>query len=166
VANTQHDSETPAHGQQVVTVCALIHDVLDGVPKVFMPKRSDTKKFLPGVYNLPGGHVDFGEDLVIALKREIQEEFGLDISVGDPFAAFTYTNDVKGSHSAEIVYFAKFSSPLSEMRMDKEDHSGFQWVGQADVPSVYSSLKGENDDEWMVLRRGLDLLNGGGLSFG
>ncbi len=90
-----HDSETPAHGQQVITVCAFIHHDFDGTRKVFLPKRAETKKFLPGVYELPGGHIDYGEDIIAGLKREIMEEMGIKIRVGDPFAAFTYLNEIK-----------------------------------------------------------------------
>ena len=31
--------------------------------KILLPKRASTKKFLPNVYELPGGHIDFGEDI-------------------------------------------------------------------------------------------------------
>src|SRR3546814_9077575 len=88
-----HDSEVPAHGQQVITACAFSHHNFDGIEKVFLPKRADTKKFLPGVYEIPGGHIDYGEDVAAGLKREIQEEFQMDIEIGDPFAAFTSTKD-------------------------------------------------------------------------
>ena len=59
----EHDSETLAEGQQVITAVAFIHAKFDGVTKVFLPKRADTKKFLPGVFELLGGHIDFGEEL-------------------------------------------------------------------------------------------------------
>ncbi len=35
------------------------------------------------VYNLPGGNVDFGEGMEEALCREMQEELGLEVSVGE-----------------------------------------------------------------------------------
>jgi 8-oxo-dGTP pyrophosphatase MutT (NUDIX family) len=56
-----HDSAIPTPGQQVITACAFIHQKVDGVDKVFMARRADTKKFMPGIYELPGGHIDFGE---------------------------------------------------------------------------------------------------------
>jgi hypothetical protein len=71
MAHTSHDSETPAFNQQVITACAFIHENFDGLEKVFLPKRADTKKFLPSVYELTGGHIDFGEDMVTGLAREI-----------------------------------------------------------------------------------------------
>ncbi len=54
-----HDSETQAYGEQVITACAFIHHSFDGVTKVFLPKRAATKKFLPGVHELPGGFSPF-----------------------------------------------------------------------------------------------------------
>lgn len=70
MSSIAHDSETATPGQQVITACAFIHHKFNGVEKVFLPKRADTKKFLPGAYELPGGHIDFGEDPVSGLKRE------------------------------------------------------------------------------------------------
>lgn len=35
---------------------------------------------------IPGGHVEFGESLVQAVQREIEEETSLDIEVGELFA--------------------------------------------------------------------------------
>jgi 8-oxo-dGTP pyrophosphatase MutT (NUDIX family) len=64
-----HDSEKPAEGRQVFTACAFIHHAFDGVEKVFLPRRAATKKFLPNVFEVPGGHIDFGEDIADGLKR-------------------------------------------------------------------------------------------------
>ena len=82
-----NDSETLNEGQQVITACAFIHHSFDGVEKVFLPKRADSKKFLPGVYELPGGHIEFGEDPRDGLIREIKEEFNAQIEVKDLFYA-------------------------------------------------------------------------------
>jgi len=79
-----HDSETAAHGQQVITATAFIHHNFDGVEKVFLPKRASTKKFLPGVWELPGGHIDFDEAPVAGLIREIDEEFEMGLRLVTP----------------------------------------------------------------------------------
>lgn len=156
-----HDSETPAQGQQVITACAFIHQQYDGVEKLFWPKRADTKKFLPGVYELPGGHIDFGEDLVPGLTREIKEEFGMNISVGDVFAAFTYANEVKGSHSAEIVFFAKFTDPIENIKLNPEDHSTFGWFAESEIEEQFIKARPSGDDpENVIIRKGFALLRG------
>lgn len=156
-----HDSETPAHGKQVITACALIYRDFDGVIKVFLPKRADTKKFLPSVFELPGGHIDWGEDIVEGLKREIMEEHSMRIKVGDPFAAFTYSNEVKGSHSVEVVYFATFEDPIENIKLNPEDHSEFKWISQDEIESIGQI----SDEEMKNVKKGLALLNGEKLYF-
>ena len=136
--NASHDSETPAHGRQVITASAFIVHAFDGVNKVFLPRRAETKKFLPDVYELPGGHIDFGEDIEQGLKREIMEEFGMRIEVGDPFFVFTYFNEVKGSHSTEVDYFARFIDPLGHITIHPEDHSEFGWFVEHELDQVIS----------------------------
>jgi 8-oxo-dGTP pyrophosphatase MutT (NUDIX family) len=156
-----HDSETPAYGNQVITACAFIYRDLDGVKKVFLPKRADTKKFLPGVYELPGGHIDLGEDIVSGLKREIQEEFGMDINVGDPFAAFTYSNPIKGSHSVEVIYLAKFKDPIENIHLEPEDHSLFEWIAENELERIMTENKNGDDPEIRAIRKGFLLLKNG-----
>jgi 8-oxo-dGTP diphosphatase len=151
-----HDSETLAQGQQVFTACAFIHRIVDGEEKVFLPKRADTKKFLPGKYELPGGHVDYGEDIKVGLKREIKEELGIDINLGDPFAVFTYTNEIKGSHSIEVVYFASTEKP-DDITIDPDDHSLCGWFSEDEAVLLNSN---EADAEVTVIRKGFALLRG------
>jgi len=170
-----HDSETPAHGQQVISACAFIHHDFDGVTKVFLPKRADTKKFLPGLYELPGGHVDFGEDIIDGLRREIDEELGMSVRIGDPFAAFTYENSVKGSHSVEVIYFATFTDPIENITTNPEDHSRYDWFTKEDVIQRKAEMvpvdqaihkDGDDDAEYKAVLKGFALLSGQQLNFG
>lgn len=161
MTKTQHDSETLADGQQVITAVAFIHHNFDGVEKVFLAKRAATKKFLPNVFEMPGGHIDYGEDMVEGLKREITEELGgMTISVGDPFGCFTYLNEIKRSHSIEVVYFAEFTGPLENIKLDPADHSEYVWLSKEELDTAYGPDKPEDDAEFVVLRKGFDLLEG------
>ena len=150
---TSHDSETAAHGQQVFTACAFIHHDFDGTTKVFMPKRAATKKFLPNKFELPGGHIDYGEQMEAGLAREVKEELEKDIIVGDPFAVFTYINEVKGSHSIEVDYFAQFKDGIDDIILHPEDHSEYKWLAESDVDQLP-----QDDDETRAIRRGFALL--------
>lgn len=160
-----HDSEVPKEGQQVITACAFIHHNFDGAEKVFLPKRAATKKFLPDKLELPGGHIDYGENVVAGLKREIREEFGVDIQVGDPFAVFDYQNELKGSHSIEVVYFATLVSPPESIACNPEDHSEFIWFDGLDYEEIREAIGGENDPEFNNVKRGFELLRGAKLKF-
>ena len=159
-----NDSEVPAAGRQVIVACAFIHHNFDGVEKIFMPKRAATKKFMPSVFELPGGHVDFGEDIVAGLKREIREEFGKTITVGDPFAVFTYHNSVKGSHSIEVAYFAQFDD-IGNIQLNPKDHSEYKWLSFDELPKIFGNGKDETDEEIQLIKRGFTLLDGAQLKF-
>ncbi len=152
-----HDSETLAQGQQVFTACAFIHRTVDGNEKVFLPKRADTKKFLPGKYELPGGHVDYGESIEAGLKREIREELGIDVSLGDPFAVFTYMNEIKGSHSIEVVYFAIVTGNPDHITIEPDDHSSYGWFSEDEAVRLNSD---DADEEVAVIKKGFSLLRG------
>lgn len=166
MAKISHDSETPAHGQQVITACAFIHHNFDGVEKVFLPKRATTKKFMPGIYELPGGHIGFGENIIDGLKREIMEEFGMRLKVGEPFCVFDYSNHVKGSHSLEAIYFATFEDPLEQIKLDPADHSTFGWFAEDELHKIVSPGKTEEDGESGAIKRAFQLLRNEPLDFG
>ncbi len=157
-----HDKETNEHIKQSITACAFIHQSIDEVEKVLLLKRADTKKFLPGVFELLGGHIDFGEDIVDGLKREVMEEIGMSISVGDPFAAFTYSNEIKKSHSVEVVYFAKFNDPLKNIKLNLKDHTESKWVTESEIASI-SPI---SDAELMIIKKGFKILSGKPLLLG
>ena len=160
-----HDSEKPANGQQVITACAFIHRQVDGIEKVFLPRRAATKKFLPNVYELPGGHIDYGEDIEAGLKREIEEEFNVHVNLGDPFAVFTYTNEIKDSHSIEVIYFAQLTDRPDAITLVPQDHSKAGWFAEDELGKVTTQNKGVDDVEFVAIKKGFSLLRGEQPSF-
>lgn len=164
-STVSHDSETLAKGQQVFSVAAFIHHNFPDGQKLFMAKRALTKKFMPGVLELPGGHVDYGEEMIEGLIREVQEEFQMNIQVGDPFAVFTYMNHVKQSHSIEVIYFAQFTNPIENITFNPEDHSEFVWILEKDLDSALFGNKAKDDPEVAAIRKGFALLSGKPLAF-
>jgi len=149
-----HDSEILKDGQQVITACAFIHHSFNGIEKVFLPKRALTKKFLPGIYELPGGHIDFEEEIETGLKREIIEEFGMNIEINDPFYVFTYINEIKKSHSIEVIYLAKFIEPIDNIKINPEDHSEYGWFSENEIEKVINNNKREDDPEIKAIKKG------------
>lgn len=167
MTKVSHDSETPAQGQQVLTASAFLWHEFQGTTKVFLPRRAYTKKFFPGVFEMPGGHIDFGEDMKVGLAREVKEELGINVSVGDPFYEFTYANHIKGSHSIEVIYFVKSKDPIANIKLHRDDHADYGWFGQDEVDKVMSDNREPGDNEESnAVRRGFELLAGASLNFG
>lgn len=135
---------------QAITACAFLHK--DGL--LFAPRRAATKKFLPDKFELPGGHIEYGEDIVEGLKRELEEEFGIQVKTGYPFFAFTYMNEVKQTHSVEIVYFVQLKNPEQKISLNPDDHSEYKWLNETQAKKLWPKA----DQEFEAVLRGFFLL--------
>lgn len=135
--------------QQKITACAFLHK--DG--KLLTAKRAMTKSFLPGVYELVGGHVEFGETLEECLVREFHEELHIDIVVGNIFYAFTYLEDDGIKHVVEVEFFAKMQDESQAIVLNPEDHSEYHWVTKEEVDKYNFT-----EEEKKAIVRGFELL--------
>lgn len=123
---------------QEITACAFLHD---GMGKLFVARRAAAKPFLPGKFELVGGHAEFGESLEACIRREVKEELGVDVTVGYPFYAFTYVN---GSvHTVEVVCYARLSDDSQRIVLNPTDHSESAWITADEVNSYFA----DGDDE-------------------
>jgi len=79
-------------------------------------------------YTIPGGHIDFGETMVAAVKREIKEEVGLDIydleKLNTQECIFP-----EGFYKKSHFIFTDFSAKTKgEPKLDQEEATSFVWV--------------------------------------
>ena len=123
--------------------------------KVLIVKRSMKEKFFPGVFELPGGKVDFGESAEKALIREIREETNLEIRVFEPFYTFSYISGMQdGSkrHTIELVFRCELNCSREQLRLSK-DHDDFRWIGKESLSTKFSS----SDQIYKVIKQGFKL---------
>jgi 8-oxo-dGTP pyrophosphatase MutT (NUDIX family) len=74
--------------------------------KLLMVKKSKDDPKNPNKWEVPGGRMKFGEMIEEHIKREVKEEVGLDIKVGDPFAIWTWKIKKKNDEKEEIQIIA------------------------------------------------------------
>lgn len=123
---------------QVVVAGALI---VDGVLLVAQRQRPPE---LAGLWELPGGKVAPGETEHQALARELREELGVDVTVGDR---------VGGDVPTGGVILRAYAVTLTGGELHPHDHRALRWVAAAelaDLPWVPA------DRAWLpALREGL-----------
>jgi 8-oxo-dGTP diphosphatase len=57
--------------------------IVNSKGQLFLSQRGPMAKNERGRWEFPGGSVEFGETLAQALSREMREEYGVDIQVGE-----------------------------------------------------------------------------------
>lgn len=88
------------------------------------------------------------------------------IAVGDPFATFTYHNAVRGSHSIEVVFFARFTESLADLKLNPSDHSEFVWATNSEAERYLIENRTTDIEELGAARHGFALLRSEPPDFG
>jgi ADP-ribose pyrophosphatase YjhB (NUDIX family) len=86
-----------------------------------------------GMWSLPGGRVMRGEGLAGALRREVREETGLDVEVGEVAGVVERDYPEEGVHYVIVDYFVAVNGGELRAGDDAEDA---RWVPLDDIESL------------------------------
>lgn len=98
--------------------------VFDMHGRIYLQKRPDWKEIQPGKWDTAvGGHVDYGEDIVSALRREAREELGLTDICPEFVTRYIFESD----QERELVYAYRVTTDLTP-RPTEELAGGRFWT--------------------------------------
>ena len=117
----------PTHPQLAVSAAIFRED------KVLLVRRARSPA--KGFYSLPGGRVEFGEALHVALHREVDEETGLGIEIG-ALAGWreVLPGATGGGHYLIMSFAARW---IAKEPMLNEELDDFKWLS----PGAVGDLK-------------------------
>jgi len=101
---------------------------------VLLLKKKTDQKIGPGAWLLPGGTVEFGEDIEISLIREIEEETNLTIESLELFV--TKKMIIQGEHWLGLYYIAEVENEEALRNMEATKHEMTQFIPVRDVPDL------------------------------
>ncbi len=93
--------------------------------RVLMERRP-AKGPLPGLWQFPGGKVEFGEHPWDALRREIREELGLRIPHGSLFGLYSHVYDLEGQRVHYVLVAYRVRVPRARV----EESESLRWVSR------------------------------------
>jgi len=87
-----------------------------------------------GRYHLPGGRLEPGEAYLDGLRREVDEETGLTVTIGKPVYVGEWRPVIRGvpNQIIAIFFLCKPQDEAASVRLSDE-HDDFQWVMPADI---------------------------------
>lgn len=106
--------------------------------KYLITKRVMTKAWAPGWWEVSGGAAQAGEASEDAVKREIQEETGLDVSKAEGGYLFTYQREnlAGGDNYFVDVYRYKGDFKDEDIRLQKEETAAYTFATLEEIQEL------------------------------
>lgn len=117
--------ESRAERFNFVVAAVAVHDA-----KFLILKRSANENLLPGVWALPGGSVNFLEDVEDAVRRELREETGLRGEVAALIGHSSFRSTIPGTevrlHNVQLNFLMTVHG--ADVVLDPRNHTEYRWM--------------------------------------
>ena len=108
--------------------------------ELFLAKRSQNTKNEKGFWETPGGSVDFGETLKQAVKREIKEEYGIEIDIVEQFPAADHIIPKENQHWVATTFLAKIRKNQVPKILEPDKCDEIGWFNLSKLPEPLSII--------------------------
>ncbi len=111
-----------------VAAAFIVRRAAGGDLKILICQRTRHQPF-PLKWEFPGGKIERGEQVRDALRRELQEELGIDATIGDEVSRLQHTYSRGGTVELRFFLVEEFAGEI-ENRIFKD----VRWVGREELP--------------------------------
>jgi len=125
--------------------------IVDERGRLFLARRGRKAKNERGLWEFPGGSVEMGERLVDALKREIREEYGVEIEVGELLDVVDHILPTEGQHWVSPTFICRLASGEPTIR-EPEKCAEIGWFAPDQVPPDLTVISRENLENYVRLK--------------
>jgi mutator protein MutT len=122
--------------------------IVDGQGRLFLARRGPKARNERGLWEFPGGSVELGERLADALQREIREEYGVEIAVGDLLDVVDHILPDEGQHWVSPTFVCRVVAGEPMIR-EPEKCSEIGWFAPDAVPRDLTVISRENLENYL-----------------
>ncbi|MDR3577396.1 MAG: NUDIX domain-containing protein [Anaerolineaceae bacterium] len=122
--------------------------IIDQNEKLFLARRGPLSRNERGLWEFPGGSVEFGETLANALQREMREEFGIEVLVGDLLDVVDHILSEEGQHWVSPTFICKIKSG-SPVILEPGKCSEIGWFDVDKFPENLSQITRQNFEHYL-----------------
>jgi mutator protein MutT len=124
--------------------------IVDNRGRLFLARRGTKAKNERGLWEFPGGSVEFGETMADALRREMWEEFGIEITVGKLLDVVDHILKEEGQHWVSPTYLCTIAAGEPHIR-EPEKCAEIGWFPPDAVPKELTQISRENLTHYLQL---------------
>lgn len=107
--------------------------IVDDDGRLFIQRRSPDRRLFPNCWDIVGGHLEPGEDVEDALRREVTEETGWTVAqVLGQVGEYRYVAD-DGLERVESDWLVRVDGDLGRPRLEIGKHTEFRWLTEQDL---------------------------------
>ncbi len=117
--------------------------------KLFLAQRGPLAKNERGLWEFPGGSVEFGETLADALRREMREEYGIEIAVGELLDVVDHILPEEGQHWVSPTYLCRIVSGEPQI-LEPGKCSQIGWFKPEDAPENLTVITRKNLQHYLA----------------
>jgi 8-oxo-dGTP diphosphatase len=117
--------------------------ILNDRGEVFLSRRGPKARNERGLWEFPGGAVEFGETLADALQREMREEYGVELEVGELLDVYDHILPQEGQHWVSPTYICRILSGTPTIQ-EPEKSSQIGWFDPRQVPDELTTISRAN----------------------
>jgi len=102
---------------------------------VFYKKKLLAIRRKNGVWLMPKGHQDPGESLAETATREVLEETGLRVTLGEPLGktCYEFVDDTGRLHQKEVWWYLMDALPDQKIVLEEDMFTGYQLIGPTEI---------------------------------
>lgn len=116
--------------------------------KVFLSKRGPKARNESGKWDFPGGSVEFSEKLEDAIKREIKEEFDIDIEIMDFLEVCNHILPEEKQHWVSPTFIARIVSGEPRI-MEPSKIESMGWFSIDEIPQPLTKTSQRNYETYL-----------------
>jgi 8-oxo-dGTP diphosphatase len=127
--------------------------------RLFVQRRTASRRLFPDSWDLVGGHLDPGEPILAALAREISEETGWTLSrIVASLGVMDYTGDDRVARK-EVDFLVEVDGDLDHPILESGKAEQPRWITRSEVPELLSQRRPGEDLVQSILESAFEWLD-------
>ena len=123
--------------------------LIDDQGRLFLARRGPQAKNERGLWEFPGGSVEFGETLAQALQREMREEYGLTIQVGALLDVVDHILPEESQHWVSPTFLCRVIEGTAVIR-EAGKCTQIGWFPPDELPADLTRITRENLEHYRL----------------